>query len=322
MGENYGERKGHKMEYLVFLNENFRVRRTAEQKQAFREYVLKEVNGKGNFEAKVETTKNKKNENIVIGDPLTAKMVCTAHYDTPMKAPFPNIMIPRNRFMFWLYQFVPVLCILAVSLGIPFGVSVFYPLSREVILLAFMALYYGLYFGLFRGAKNPNNFNDNTSGVAVILSVIAGLDAEQAKDVAFILFDNEEKGKKGSKEYFKNHKEEMKDKFLLNFDCVGNGEHVVFVAMEEAEKKAEYELLKKCFVSDGSYQTHFYPAKTSESNSDYKNFPCGVGCMACRQTKGGMLYTPYIHTPKDVVVRQENITFISECMKKMIGEWK
>jgi len=308
------------MKYLEFLNETFRVRRTAEQKKAFREYVLEEVNKTGILEAKVETTGNKKNENVVIGDPLTAKVVCTAHYDTPMRAPFPNIMIPRNRLVFWLYQFVPVLFVLAVSLGIPFGIdALLYDLSMQETMLIFLTLYYALYFGLFRGAKNPNNFNDNTSGVAVILSVVASLNAEQAKEVAFILFDNEEKGKKGSKAYFNDHKDVMKDKFLVNFDCVANGEHVVFVAMEEAQKKEDYERLQKSFAPNETYQTYFYPAKTSESNSDYKNFPCGVGCMACRQTKGGMLYTPYIHTAKDVAAKQENITFISDCMMKFIG---
>lgn len=307
------------MTYLDYLNENFRMRRTKEEKEKFREYVLEEVNGQKKYEAKVETTGDKKNENIVIGDPLSAKVVCTAHYDTPMRAPLPNIMIPRNRLVYWLYQFVPVILILVVSLGVPFGIRAVYPLTREQVLLLFIVLYYGLYFGLFRGKKNPNNFNDNTSGVSVLLSLVKELEAEHAKDVAFILFDNEEKGKKGSKAYVKDHKEAMQEKFLVNFDCVANGENVVFVAMDGAEKKEEYKLLQESFTSNETYQAFFYPAKTSESNSDYKNFPCGVGCMACKKTKRGMLYTPGIHTPKDIVAKNENIEYITDGMKNFIG---
>ena len=308
------------MSYLNYLNENFRIRRTKAEKKAFQEYVLQEVNGQEKFTAQVELTGDKKNENIVIGDLLSAKVVCTAHYDTPAFAPFPNIMIPRNKVVYYLYQFVPVILILAVSLAVPYSISALVrQLTLQETMLIFLVMYYGLYFGLYRGAKNPNNFNDNTSGVSVILSLINELDEEQAKNVAFILFDNEEKGKKGSKAFVKDHKEEMQDRLVLNFDCVANGEHMVFIAMEGAEKKEEYATLKEGFVPDDTYRTCFYPAKTSNSNSDHKNFPCGVGLMACRQTKGGMLYTPRIHTPWDVVAKDENIEFITSRMLDVVA---
>ena len=303
------------MSYLNYLNEKFRTRRTKAEKKAFQEYVLEEVNGQGKFTARVELTGDKKNENIVIGDPLSAKVVCTAHYDTPAFAPFPNIMIPRNKVVYYLYQFVPVLLILAVSLAVPYAISgLVRQLTLQETMLIFLIMYYGLYFGLYRGAKNPNNFNDNTSGVSVILSLIKKLDAEQAKKVAFILFDNEEKGKKGSKAFVKDHKEEMQNRLVVNFDCVANGENLVFIVMEGAEKTEEYTKLKEHFLPNDTYRTCFYPAKGSESNSDHKNFSCGVGLMACRQTKGGMLYTPRIHTPFDTVAKDENIEFISDRM--------
>ncbi len=307
------------MNYLDYLNEHFRVRRTKEEKKAFRNYILEEVNKQGKLTAKVETTKDKKNENIVIGDPLTARVVCTAHYDTPAWAPFPNIMIPRNKLMLWVTQFIPIIGLLAVSLGIPYAIHAFHPLDTRQILLIFLILYYGVYFALFRGRKNPNNFNDNTSGVAAILSILMAQDAGCIENIAFILFDNEEKGKKGSKAYMSDHFKEMQHKFVLNFDCIANGEHLVFIAMEKAETRAEYELLQKSFCSNETFQTHFYPSKTSNSNSDHKNFPCGVGCEACKQTKGGMLYTPLIHTAKDVVAKKENIDFITGCIQRFFA---
>ena len=99
---------------------------------------------------------------------------------------------------------------------------------------------------------------------------------------------------------------------LINFDCVGNGETVVFIAKEKAEETKEYELLKSAFTPEGDYTTEFYPMRGSESNSDYKNFPLGIGCMACKRTKGGLLYTPYIHTKMDTVAKDENIKYITK----------
>lgn len=43
-----------------------------------------------------------------------------------------------------------------------------------------------------------------------------------------------------------------------------------------------------------------------------KHFPCGVGCMACKQNRFGILYTPWIHTAKDTVLHSENIDVIAD----------
>lgn len=310
------------MPYLDHLNKNYPVRRTKEEKSAFRQYVLSELKSKG-MTARVELTKDGKNENVVIGDPLTAKVVCTAHYDTPAASLFPNIMIPRNQLLFFLYQFTPVVLILAAALGGGWLIADATVKDEQnfmrVFLLAYLAIYYALYFLLYRVFKNPNNYNDNTSGVAAVLSMAEGLTARQREKVAFILFDNEEKGKKGSKAYYKDHEAEMKSKFLVNFDCVGNGENVIFVAMKEAEACSEYTALQNAFVPEKGYTARFYPIKGSQSNSDYKNFPCGVGCMACRKSKRGVFYTPYIHTPRDTVASNENITYITGAMNRFFG---
>ena len=307
------------MTHLDYLNQTYPIRRTKEEKKSFQNYVIETVK-----EARVETTKDGKNENIFIGDPLTAKVVCTAHYDTPMHSLFPNIMIPRNRVVFYLYQFAPVALVLALSLGPVFLVNVFHPLTRQEMVLGFLVLYYGLYFLMFRGKKNPNNYNDNTSGVALILGLQESFNQEQTGDVAFILFDNEEKGKKGSKAYFKDHKDIMTDKFLINFDCVANGNNLLFAAMEKAESAKEWKLLQNIFSNEVAekegFATHFYSMKGTKANSDQKSFPCGVGCMAYKRTKNGLLYTPYIHTPKDVVADNKNIEFLKKQMERFFEE--
>ena len=307
------------MSYLYFLNENFPIRRSIKEKKDFRDFVLSEAEKKG-LSAKVETTADGKNENVVIGDPGTARVVFTAHYDTPAKAMFPNIMIPRNQLLFWAYQFSPIIFMLVIGLALSYLIGIVWLEDERAYMLTFLTIYYGLYFLMFRGPSNPKNFNDNTSGVATLLSIIKGAQADELSDVAFIFFDNEEKGKKGSKAYFTDHKAQMEDKLLINFDCVGNGETIVFIAKEKAELRDEYRLLMQSFDADGEYSAEFYPMRGSESNSDYKNFPCGIGCMACKRAKNGLLYTPNIHTPKDTEVRDENIQYITTSILKFIRE--
>lgn len=309
------------MSYLNLLNEKFGVRRKDEEKKAFREFVLGEAEKIG-LSAKVETTGDGKNENVIVGDPERAKVVLTAHYDTPAASLFPNIMIPRNIPLFFAYQMLPVMFMLAIALSISYLVGMAWLHDERAYMLTFLALYYGLYFLMFRGLSNPKNYNDNTSGVATLLEIMRGLSEEGKERVAFIFFDNEEKGKKGSKAYFKDHESVMKDKLLINFDCVGNGETVVFIAKEEAEKREEYKALKASFAPKGDYTAEFYPMRGSESNSDYKSFPQGIGCMACKRTKGGLLYTPAIHTPRDTVAKDENIEYIKEGIFRFLVEIK
>ena len=190
------------MSYLDFLNKNYPVRRTEEEKEAFRKYVREAFPDAG-----VELTADGKNKNIVIGDPLTAKVVCTAHYDTPAASLFPNLMIPRNKALFLLYQFAPIILLLAAALGGGFLIADAIIRDRSsqefmaLFLVSYMVIYYGLFYIMYRVFKNPHNHNDNTSGVATILAMLEKLSEEQKKSVAFILFDNEELGKKGSKAY-------------------------------------------------------------------------------------------------------------------------
>ncbi len=305
------------MTRLEELNEKYPVRKSNNQKKAFSEFVISEAEERG-FAARIEKTSDGKNENIVIGDPLSAKAVFTAHFDTPAASVFPNIMIPRNKAVFWLYQFAPIVFILALAFGGGYLLGTVALGSYRAFLGIFLVIYYVVYFLGFRTFENKHNHNDNTSGVATVMSIIDNLGEDEMKNAAFILFDNEEKGKKGSKAYFKDHKTEMQDKLVVNFDCVGNGENIIFIAMKDAEKKAEYSLLQESFMPSESFELHFYPMKGSESNSDYKNFPCGVGCMASKRARSGLLYTPRIHTRYDIVARNENIEYITDGIRRFV----
>lgn len=313
------------MSHLQHLNEKYPVRRTEDEKAAFRGYLIDYVAGRGGNIA-IEKTKDGKNQNVVIGNPLTADVIFTAHYDTPKRALFPNLMLPRNKALFYLYQFLPITILLLGSglLGcLAFVLSglVLSEPSRQAAGLTFILAYYFLFYFMYFAVNNKNNYNDNTSGVATLLEIFDRSTRENLQRTAFIFFDNEEKGLKGSKWYAKEHKDELKERLVLNFDCVGNGEHILFIAKQGAETLPTYQALQETFLSkaDETYTLAFHSMKGSVANSDYKSFDCGVGCMACKKSKKGILYAPYIHTAKDVVAKDENTTFLADTIAKWLA---
>ena len=300
-------------DYLSELNESIPVRRTPEQHDAIFEYVRSEAEELG-LNAEIELLENK-HRNIVIGDVESADAVFTAHYDTPACSVIPNLMMPRNPVLGKVYILTISITLALLSLGIAYLIKHFVPQIGNAWVILYLALYFGAFFGLMRRGDNKNNYNDNTSGVAAVLSIMA----KKPKNAAYILFDNEEKGLLGSKAYNKAHKDMMKDKLVINLDCVGNGDNIIVVAKPEAEKHGLYSVLKDNLVSNDEYSVYFFPQKGSSSNTDYKSFPTALSVMACKK-KNKIFYTSKIHTVKDTEVNTENITFIAEGLSRAMGD--
>ena len=294
--------------YLSDVNSRFPVRKSEKQKSAFREYAAKEGERLG-WHVRVECL-NGRHNNLVFGDPLTAKTVLTAHYDTPGASLIPNLMLPRNPFLSYLYVFSFAFLIAFVALFVATCISLPLDLEYGATMAIYIPLFTLLYFSLMRHGENKHNTNDNTSGVATVLSVMER--CAPSEDFAFILFDNEEKGLLGSKAYQKAHAKSLEKTLILNLDCVGDGSNVLFVAKKDAEAMERYKALKEALREENGFSLHFYPTRGSIGNSDYKSFPCGVGIMACRKHPIFGYYTNRIHTRRDTAARQENVDFLAE----------
>ena len=76
-------------DYLNYVHSNYPIRRSKEEKESFRKYVLEEANKLG-LESSVETIKE--HNNVIIGNHEKAKVIFTAHYDTPARAIIPNLI--------------------------------------------------------------------------------------------------------------------------------------------------------------------------------------------------------------------------------------
>ena len=293
----------------------FPIRRTKEQKSAFFDYVS------GEFEPNrvKKDILEKEHENIVIGDIESAKVIFTAHYDTPATSLVPNLMLPANKSISYLYHLGYPLIFALLSLAVAFGIGRLLSLELYYTVALYLVIYFVSFFAATRMVTNKNNVNDNSSGVATVISLAKQINK---REVAFVLFDNEEKGLLGSKAMSKAYKDLLKDKTVINFDCVANGNEMIFIVKKGAEKSEEYAILKNNLTAKEGFNLHFLPFKGSASNSDYKNFERGIGVMACTKGKFVKFYTGKIHTNKDTVGREENVSYLVEQMLNFVSELK
>ena len=91
------------------------VRKNKKQKAAFRDEVQSYVESLGYV---CETEKGSLGaQNLVIGDPKSAKYLVTAHYDTPPQLPIPNFITPCHlKYLAYLYTISTIELNLIISL--------------------------------------------------------------------------------------------------------------------------------------------------------------------------------------------------------------
>ena len=278
----------------------FMVRKTKDQKTAFIDYL------KSQF-PELQVEENKQNRNLVLGNPANAKVLLTAHYDTCAKLPFPNFITPMNIWIYLGYQLlvtVPFIALLFAVRGIVLALT-----QSELLGFwsGYLAMMGAMYYFLIGGPANPYTANDNTSGVITLLELYAAMTPEQKAQTALVFFDNEESGLLGSHFFAKKHKKDgLKEKLLLNFDCVSDGDHFLFVLNKPAMKQYG-DLFRQAYGGEKvlveSTSKAFYP-------SDQSNFPVNAAVAALNEHKLLGLYMDKIHTPKDRVFDTENIDFL------------
>ena len=284
--------------------EKYEIRKSKQQKTEFIEYV-KSLADMAGYEVKTEKGMLGA-RNIVIGDPESAKVIYTAHYDTCATLPFPNLITPKNIGLYLLYQIAIVLAVFAIVFIITF-------LSSFIVPAPFLTLVYELsvlvFLGFFVfGPANKHTANDNTSGVTVVIDTMLSMPENAKKDAAFVLFDLEEMGLFGSCGYNSKHKTMMKNKLLINFDCVSDGNDILLIVKKKASDYIP--AITEAFKGNETICTQvvsknvFYP-------SDQSSFPMGVGIGAFKRTKRlKILYLDRIHTKHDTIYDEENIRFL------------
>ncbi len=302
--------------------EKHEIRKTRKQKSAFIDYVQATAAANG-YDSRVEKGYFGA-RNVVVGDPDTAKVVYTAHYDTCAALPFPNFITPKCIWLYLLYQLLitvvvlgaPTLLIVGLYLlltSIPAGNISALPLLLYYLWLILLVTALWL---LMAGPANKHTANDNTSGVTVLLDIMTTLPAELRGEVALVFFDLEEMGLFGSAGFAGKHKRVTRNTLLINFDCVSDGKTVLFALRKGAGKYAA--ALGEAFPASEERPVEilskgvFYP-------SDQANFARGVGVAALKQTRSGLLYMNRIHTKRDTIYEEGNIEFLREGAIRLAG---
>lgn len=257
-----------------------------------------------------------KSRNIVVGDPAKAKVLLGGHYDTCAWMPFPNLMAPINPILFWGYQIVLTVMIFVTAGLVGFVAGLLSDNNGEVAYLSFLGALILLMIQLMVGFRNKHSANDNTSGIITLTRILESLPEENRKKICVIYFDNEEKGLLGSAFFYKKHSKEIKDKMLINFDCVGDGENIVTMADRKCQNDDMYpmfvESLKKNETGAGvtylcrKMMWMMFP-------SDQMNFKKGIGVCSLKKSPVGY-YVARIHTYLDTKCRKENVEYLTKSM--------
>ena len=255
--------------------------------------------------------------NLIIGDPEHAEYLITAHYDTCAGLPIANYLTPCNLGLFCLWQAVLTAAILLPCMLLASILSRI--TGREILgYLAGWGLLWTEIILMLIGPANPSNANDNTSGVVTLLELARTLPEENRKDVCFVLFDLEEAGLIGSSSYQSAHKKETVGQLVLNVDCVGQGDDLYFFPTAKVKRdKQQLALLQRLEGSIGTKTLRVRADGFSFYPSDQMNFPRGVGICALNRSKAG-LYLSRIHTPRDTVLDETNVTTLCAVLKKLI----
>lgn len=293
------------MDYVKDLFERFEIRKSKKEKTEFIEWV-KDIAIRNDWDVEIQKG-DFGARNIVMGNPEDADIIFTAHYDTCANMVVPNFITPKNFFIYLIYQLLLcfVIFIPAVLIGIVSGLL--FPDYLEITSMLSSLIVLVVLILMMVGPANKHTANDNTSGVATVLGLLGKFNPKKDK-VALILFDLEEVGLVGSSSFASKHKNIVKNTLLVNYDCVSDGETMLFVLNKKT--KDLMEIFKESFKCTDKVSTDvvckgvFYP-------SDQACFKKGIGVCAMKKNKffkSG--YIDRIHTVRDTVFRKENIEFL------------
>lgn len=180
-----------------------------------------------------------------------------------------------------------------------------------------LTVYFGLLILMIAGPANQHTANDNTSGVILLCELLQQLSPEERALVAFVFFDNEENGLMGSAFFRKQYKEDMKDKLLINFDCISDGDNLMFAVSKEARRHYDATLRdsyraaeEKVFLFE-KLEKLYYP-------SDQAGFKQSAAVASLNYKRGIGYYMDKIHTKKDTVFDEKNIALLCESTQRFL----
>lgn len=281
----------------------YQERMRRKSKARFRRYL--ETQAK-KYDLEYQVSKSKLAKNVIIGNIETADYVIGAHYDTPPRLP---AFIANNILLTNIALMVIIPTMIIFSLFV-------YNIALPAMIIYFLTL---LYLLGFLSIPNKKNYNDNTSGVLVLLYLMSILRNEK---VAYVFFDNEEKGLFGSFSFLsflnKKNLKPRRKKFIV-LDCVGRGELIRFTYFKDNNLPRELHKV----ADNGARGEYRFEVKKSSllEMSDHVAFMhhSHVGVFAYEE-KGKKHRIRNIHSAKDKYFNIENIAIIARVIYNYISK--
>lgn len=223
------------------IERDYPVRRKAQEKERFRIWLIATLREMG-YPAALQSKESALQSggrvtNVVVGDPEKAKLILTAHYDTPLREPLPPLLCPTRPVTYVLYQALTPVLALVVSFLIAFALT--FPFNAPFWTLPiFLVLLIGCLAYLKFGPSETNNLNDDISGVVTLLEVAKSLTPRYRGNVCFVFFDCGAQTGQGAKAFRKKYPA-TREKSVIHLDCVGDGDEIMFLPSKYSRWNSE-----------------------------------------------------------------------------------
>lgn len=292
------------------------VRKTAAQKEEFRRWLTGELKRSGWKAHEESYGKFNGSVNVVAGDPDRAAVFLCAHYDTAARSLLPNFVSPTNVAAHIVYHLASALLLAAAAFVISFAVS--FPLNQPGLMLPlFLILAVALLWTAAYGPASRANANSNTSGVLALLAIAKA--ASFDRRVCLVFLDNNARNLLGSSAFRRKHANQAGGVLFFNFDCVGDGEHLLLMPSKYSRWDAPLlEALEDAFPDTGEVHPRVLRKGLQYYPSDHRRFKYHVAVCACRYLAGLGYYIPHLGTKRDTVLEEKNIEYIARGMARFL----
>lgn len=300
-------------EYLLTI---YPIRKNSYQKEEFRKWLAGELRRSGWRSHEEHYGKFNGSVNMIAGDPDKATIFLCAHYDTPSRMLVPNFVSPTNVAAHVIYHLAAAMIMAILALLVSFAVS--FPLNQPGLMLPlFIILALGLLWSSVYGPANRSNANGNTSGVLALLAIAKAL--PHNKRVCLVFLDNNERNLLGASAFRKKHPGAASNSLFFNFDCVGDGEHLLLMPSKLSRwDESLLSALNKAFSDEGTVHAKVLTQGLVYYPSDHRKFKFHVAVCACRRLAGLGYYIPRLRTKRDTVLSLDNITAITEGIGRFV----
>ncbi|WP_099203517.1 M28 family peptidase [Miniphocaeibacter massiliensis] len=296
------------------LVDNYQIRKTNKQKISFIAWLRKITDSLG-YDLEIDKY-NDHGRNLIFGDVEKADIILTAHYDTQPNGIIPRISFMSNPIIYLISEICTYGGILGIFLLFRFALSKFIDTGISYTVTGVLLLLF--IFQNITGFANKHTLNDNTSGVATILTIMEDLEIHLRKKVCFVFFDHEELGFLGSKNFKDKYHSKIMDKPLINFDCVSDGNYMFFITKKKFKNSKYNEALNKSiecnFTKKNDKKALVEKASKVIYTSDQILFSNGIAITAMNKAPILGYYLSRIHSSLDRVFDEENIKLLKNTM--------